>query len=1535
MQKEMEVLLEQIKFPEDARGIFAQGSIKRVQVFKQDARIHFSFSFAQVIKPDQLNLFLELFEQTFANIPTFKMVDYEIEYKSAVDSEWLPKYLPFVIETASRINPFVKTVLAHTWQFEVGALHVFVADEGAKKEIEDQYGQLIVDTFLQYGIALNGVWGLVTTSAKSDNQVMSEIVEAKGEISFSEQPSAQVNGHAEKSGGNFDKFKNQRFKGGRRKAPELKEEGFGAIPIADAVLCHNVAVEGDEVIDVVMEGYIFDSELRDIKTKDGREFTIFEAKFTDYSDSMYISMFVRGDEMRAHIPKIIGKGNWVRVSGKVKYDDFKKEVTMSIEGAQLIDAPETVAPRMDESNEKRVELHLHTKMSAMDGVTHIDDYIATAAKWGHKAIALTDHGVVQAIPEAFKAAKKHGVKMIYGLEANFVEDQPLIAWNDAEVDLATATYIVYDVETTGFSTKYDDVIEIAAVKVRRGAIVDEFSEFINPHRKLSALTTRLTGIEQSDVDSAPDVEPVMRRFHEWIEDSVLVAHNADFDMGHLEANFEKLGLPKPTNPVIDTLTLARVMYHAELGIFWNVITDEKMDIRFKKKMKTFNLKALARFFDVELTQHHRAIYDARATGEAFVGMLTDIARMGIKTHHELNKLTVNSGGYKLAIPSHITLLATNEAGLKNLYKIVSTSLTDDLFGVPRVRRSIVEAHREGILVGSSCVNGEVFRAALEKPHHVLEERVKFYDYLEVQPPDVYGHLEMTNGAEQREYVFNAIKDIIQVGHEQGKIVVATGDVHHLNPDDRVYRRIYTKTPAVGGGRHPLNRPEITDIPSMHLRTTEEMLADFAWLEEELAYEIVVTNTNKIADMVEEVSVFKSGLHAPRDDFMIDEGIPSIKEKFEQMVYGRAHELYGNPLPEYVERRIDKELKSIIGNNFAVIYYISHLLVKKSLDNGYLVGSRGSIGSSFAATMVDITEVNPLSPHYLCGECCFSTFKMNDEEKKDYGVREIEKELQLILDVSESGFDLPDQTCPVCSAKLKKDGHDIPFETFLGFKGDKVPDIDLNFSGEYQGQAHLYCRELFGMDNAFKAGTIATVAAKTAFGFVRGFLESENKTMRNAEIERLAMNCEGVRRSTGQHPGGIIVVPDFMDIYDITPIQYPADDRSAAWRTTHFDYHAFDENLLKLDILGHDDPTMIRTLQDSSGIKQTEIPVDDPLVYELFNSTKSIGVTPEEIKTEVATYGVPEMGTFFVRAMLKETRPKSFAELVKISGLSHGTDVWTNNAQDLVNGTLEDYPQKVEFKEVIGCRDDIMVYLMYGGLEPALAFEIMEFVRKGLPSKVPDKWSGYVESMKAAGIPDWYIWSCGQIKYMFPKAHATAYVLMAVRIAWFKVHMPIHFYAAYFSKRASAFDIELMVQGADAIAYKIDEINGKGFDASPKEKSLVTTLELALEMTRRGMSFKLPDLHNSQATDFVITEDEKSLIAPFGALDGLGEAVAEAIVSERSEKEFTSVMEFKKRTKTNGTTLETLIGMEFFGNMEYGSAAALKEQVVADGQGSLF
>ena len=1520
------ILLEQISYPKDGLHLFEGAEISKVEVSKSKKTLHFYLSLKQVIPAPNFLVFIEKFQNTFQKISTINEATFEIVYQNAPSQDDVVKYFPMVIAYLSRENLMIRFLESFTVNVSDEKLDILVSSERDVTDIDENYAHLIQNAFKTFGLFVGDVTPIISEESKSEEEFEREREAALPEIKPPAPRDESDDANALTKEKNDAKPANKYRSQYKRPDPVATETSFGPRISGEVATCRDVT-EGN----AVLEGYIFAAEARDVKNG---ELMIITAKLTDYTDSIYIKMFLREGEARNRIPKILAKGNWIKVSGKVAFDDYAREIAMTASAAELIES-KAIEERIDTAPDdaKRVELHLHTKMSAMDGVTDIGDYIAMAAKWGHKAIAFTDHGVMQAVPEAYKAAKKHDMKVLYGLEGNLVEDAPRLGWNNLNIELTQATYVVYDVETTGLSTNYDDIIEIAAVKVKDGIKVDEFGEFINPSKKLTQFTMDLTHITQEDVDNARDHDIVMGEFFDWVGDAILVAHNADFDMGHLNASSRKLERGEVMNPVMDTLAMARVMYHFEHGVYWNYATDEKMDERFKKKMKRFNLKALAKFFSVDLTQHHRAIYDSRATADAFIGMLQDLAKLRITRHSELNGLTEGTQAFKLDIPSHITLLAKNAEGLKNLFKIVSISLTTDLYGQARMRRSVVEKYREGILIGSSCVNGEVFDTAINKPYEQLQEKVKFYDYLEVQPPEVYSHLHYSSGKEMPENIKKTIQKIIQVGKEQDVMVCATGDVHHLDPEDTMYRQIYTRTPMIGGGRHPLNRKEIKEIPSMHLRTTDEMLTDFDFLDDETRHEIVITNPNKIADMCEEIKPIKDELFTPSDDFLAHEGIPSIQEKLREMCYIRAHELYGDTLPGYVNDRLEKELKSIIGNGFAVIYYISHLLVKRSLDDGYLVGSRGSVGSSFVATLVDITEVNPLSPHYLCLSCKFSMFKMTDEEKERYGTPELGMNLMDDLMACESGFDLPDATCPSCSEKLGKEGHDIPFETFLGFKGDKVPDIDLNFSGDYQAKAHLYCRDLFGSDFAFRAGTITTVAEKTAYGFVKGYLEDSGKEMRSAEIERVAMSCEGVRRSTGQHPGGIIVVPNYMDIYDITPVQYPADDANATWMTTHFDFHSIHDNLLKLDILGHDDPSMLRYLEDISGVSPKEIPLDDEGVYELFNSTKSLGVTPEQIKSTTGSYGVPEFGTFFVRAMLNDTKPKTFAELVKISGLSHGTDVWTNNAADLVSGKKGQYG-KVEFKNVIGCRDDIMVYLMYGGLEPALAFEIMEFVRKGLASKVPDKWDGYAKAMREKGIPEWYIWSCGQIKYMFPKAHATAYVLMAVRIAWFKVHMPIHYYAAYFSKRADSFDIETMVKGADAIAKKIDEINAKGFDASPKEKNLITILELALEMTSRGLNFENYNLEQSQATEFKISEDGKSLIPPFSALDGLGDNVAFRIVEEREEGDFNDIMDFKRRTKASKTIIEELQLIGFFGDMPYGYAST-KVTKVPEGQISLF
>ena len=801
--------------------------------------------------------------------------------------------------------------------------------------------------------------------------------------------------------------------------------------------------------------------------------------------------------------------------------------------------------------------------------------------------------------------------------------------------------------------------------------------------------------------------------------------------------------------------------------------------------------------------------------------------------------------------------------------MVSYANTTYYHAGPRIPKSVFNQYRENLLVGSSCDSSELFKTLLIGSYEEAKEVATFYDYIEVQPPQNYQHLVQTDNVADNESLEQIIKWHIQIADELGKPCIASGDVHHLNEDEWMLRDIYVQSQV---GVHPLARREITQIPAMYFRTTQEMLDCFSFLAPEVRQRIVIDAPNQLFQQFSPIQVIKDELFTPHMD--------TANDDVRNMSYDKAKSLYGDDLPELIIARLEKELKSIIGNGFAVIYFISHQLVKKSLDDGYLVGSRGSVGSSFVATMMDITEVNPLPPHYRCPKCKYSEFHGGE-----YGC----------------GYDMPDKTCPNCQHELSKDGHDIPFETFLGFKGDKVPDIDLNFSGDYQAQAHNYTKVLFGEDKVYRAGTIGTVAEKTAFGYVRGYESDKGMKLKGAEIDRLVQGCAGVKRTTGQHPGGIIVVPDYMDIFDITPIQYPADDVNSPWKTTHFDFHAIHDNLLKLDILGHDDPTVIRMLQDLSGIDPQTIPTDDPKVYSLFAGTEALGVTPEQINSDVGTFGVPEFGTKFVRQMLVDTKPSTFAELVQISGLSHGTDVWLNNAQTLVND------KTCTLKDVIGCRDDIMVYLMYAGLEPSRAFSIMEDVRKGKGLT-----EEYEEEMKNYKVPDWYIWSCKQIKYMFPKAHATAYVLMAVRIAWFKVHYPLYFYAAYFSVRASDFDIEAMIKGKNFIRSRIDEISSKGLEASTKEKSLMTVLEVALEMCERGYHFKNIDIEKSDAYNFIIEDD--TLIPPFKTIDGLGNNVAEAIITARQERSFTSKEDLQSRGKVSKTLIAKLTTMDVLKGM---------------------
>ncbi|AOM83148.1 PolC-type DNA polymerase III [Salisediminibacterium beveridgei] len=1177
------------------------------------------------------------------------------------------------------------------------------------------------------------------------------------------------------------------------------------------------------------QGLVFDSDLRELKS--GR--TLLTFKITDYTDSINVKMFSNDKEDLA-VFEAIQKGIWLKVRGPVQYDTFSRDYSMmarDLEQVKPVERQDTAA-----NDQKRVELHLHSNMSTMDAITNVGRYVEQAKKWGHKAIAITDHAGAQAYPEAYGAGKKHDIKIIYGLEANLVDDGVPIAYNATDRNLMEDTYVVFDVETTGLSAVYNTIIELAAVKVKDGEVIDRFESFANPHEALSPTIIDLTGITDDMVADAPEAEEVLKQFKDWCADDILVAHNASFDMAFLDAGYQKAGLSKATNPVIDTLELGRMLYPS---------------------FKNYRLNTLCKKFNIELVAHHRAIYDAEATGHLLWKMVKDAAEKGITTHGELNEQS-SPDDYKKQRPNHCTIYAKNANGLKNLYQLISKSHIDYFFRVPRLPKSVLAEYREGLLIGSACDNGEVFDGLMQKAPEEVEATAAFYDFLEVQPPANYQHLIEKEIIRDELELKSVIKNLVKLGETVGKPVVATGNVHYLNKEDHVYRKILI---ASQGGANPLNR--IT-LPQVHFRTTNEMLDCFSFLTEDKRDEIVVKNSQWVADEVDEIKPIPDDLYTPH--------IEGADDEMRQMCYNRAKSIYGDPLPELVEKRLEKELSSIISNGFSVIYLISQKLVKKSLNDGYLVGSRGSVGSSFVATMTEITEVNPLPPHYVCPQCQHSYF-FNDGSVG-------------------SGFDLPDKNCEKCGTQYEKDGHDIPFETFLGFKGDKVPDIDLNFSGEYQPVAHNYTKELFGEDYVYRAGTITTVADKTAYGYVKGYEGDLGVQFKGAEIDRLVSGCTGVKRSTGQHPGGIIVVPDHLDIYDFSPIQYPADDDGSEWRTTHFDFHSIHDNLLKLDILGHDDPTVIRMLQDLSGMDPKDIPVDDPEVFKLFSGTESLGVSQEDIMCKTGTFGIPEFGTRFVRQMLEETRPSTFSELVQISGLSHGSDVWLNNAADLISaGTCE-------LKDVIGCRDDIMVYLIYQGLEHSLAFKIMEFVRKG--KGLDPEW---IEEMKKNGVPDWYIQSCLKIKYMFPKAHAAAYVLMAVRIAYFKVHHPMMFYAAYFTVRADDFELDTMIRGSATIRKRIEEIHSKGLDATPKEKSVLTVLELTLEMTMRGYSFKKVDLYQSKAKEFQVEGDV--LLPPFNALTGVGTNAAINIVEARSAGEFLSKEDLRKRSKITKTVLENL------------------------------
>ena len=1197
---------------------------------------------------------------------------------------------------------------------------------------------------------------------------------------------------------------------------------------------------------VTFSGKVFGLDEREIKSrKTEKEYHLVVMDITDMHDSISAKMFIDKTEDDEVFNKLYGKikkgvksgGIYVACRGKAQYDDYAKEVVVMVNDIGEIDAPPI---RRDNADKKRVELHMHTQMSTMDGVSSAKDLINRAIYWGHSAIAVTDHGVVQSFPDAMSVSNlNEKIKILYGLEGYLIDDSKKIVYDASDENL-DSPFVVFDIETTGLNNRKNNITEIGAVKVENGVIVDKWSTFVNPCQSIPRNIVDLTGITDEMVKDAPKIEEVLGEFFEFCKGCVLVAHNAAFDTGFIKVAAKKHSF-NYNFCCLDTLILARCMY---------------------PNLPNFKLDTLAKHLNVILDNHHRAVDDAKATADAFVKMIAELKEQGkyqlasLNTEFDVRSASKKNKAY------HIIILAKNQKGLRNIYELVSASHLNYFFRTPRIPRSLLEEKRDGLILGSACEAGELFREMIDgKSDEELKETVDFYDYLEIQPigNNAYMKTDFKHpNVNTDEDLRNLNRRIVALGEKYNKPVCATCDVHFLDKEGADYRKILM---------HYKGFKDADNQAPLYLRTTDEMLEEFSYLGKEKAFEVVVTNTNKIADMIENVRPIPAEKCPP----VID----GAKEGIVNDSINRAKEIYGDPLPEIVQKRLDKELYSITTYGFAVMYRIAQELVRHSLEDGYLVGSRGSVGSSFVAYLSDITEVNSLQGHYICPNC--------------KNVEFMESEIGL------SGCDLPDKVCPKCGTQYRKDGHDIPFETFLGFKGDKEPDIDLNFSGVYQPTIHKYTETFFGEGKVFRAGTIGTVAEKTAFGYVKKYCEEKNLTMRNAEMKRLAKGCEGVKRTSGQHPGGIIVVPFENDIHEFCPVQHPADDPNSDIITTHFDYHKIDQNLLKLDELGHDDPTVIRMLEDITGVHAQDIPIGDPETMSLFTSNKALKLLPgKDIGTSLGTYGIPEFGTKFVRQMLEDTKPTTFSELVRISGLSHGTDVWLGNAQELIR------EGKCDLSHSICARDDIMIYLISCGVEEEHSFKIMEMVRKG-KGLTPE----YEQEMRDNNVPDWYIESCKKIKYMFPKAHAAAYVMSAFRIAYFKVHYPEAFYIAYFTVRADDFDASIMAMGEERVREEIRSINAKKKDGTvtPKEENLIPVLEICVEMYARDINFIPVDLYKSHATDFLQTED--GILPPLSALPGLSENDALSITKERENGEFRNVEDLRLRTGIGKNPLNIL------------------------------
>lgn len=1177
---------------------------------------------------------------------------------------------------------------------------------------------------------------------------------------------------------------------------------------------------------IAIEGSIFSVESKLLNN--GKTIIVFNV--TDYTNSITAKLFIKDENTASKLLENIENDKYIRLKGDVQFDTYMKELVVFPQ--HIVEASKEV--RTDSAEIKRIELHSHTIMSAMDSMCSATELIKKAKEWGHKAIAITDHGVVQAFPEAFEAGKKQGVKVIYGIEGYFVNDGVPIVIKPSEQSL-DGDFIVFDIETTGLSPNNDKITEIGAVKISNGQIREVFSKLINPHIDIPYKITELTGITNEMVKNEKSINEILPQFLDFIGDLPVIAHNANFDCGFIRTKSKELNL-EFNNTIIDTLQLSRALL---------------------KNLKKHKLNVICKHLGITIENHHRASDDAMATAQMFLRFVQMMKDENINKISDINKeLVGQNGNYKTLPYFHIIILVKNLVGLKNLYKIISKSHLDYYYKKPRIPRSLLVEYREGLIIGSACEAGEVYKGILNNASdYNIYETAKFYDYLEIQPVSNNEFLIRNEKVQSEKDLQNINKKIVKIGEKLKKPVVATGDVHFLEPQDEVYRRIIMA--GQGYSDADFQAP-------LYLKTTEEMLEEFSYLGKETAYKVVIENPNNLEKSIDEIIPVPEQTYPPKID--------GSEEQIRDLAMAKAYSIYGEVLPDIVRERLEKELNSIISNGYAVMYLIAQKLVTKSLQDGYLVGSRGSVGSSFAATMCDITEVNPLPPHYVCPSC---------------------KNSEFILDgVYGSGVDLPDKKCPSCNTKYKKDGFDIPFETFLGFDGDKEPDIDLNFAGEYQSEAHKYTEELFGKGYVFRAGTIGTIAEKTAYGFIKKYCDEKNSKYHMAEVNRLIKGCTGIKRTTGQHPGGVMIVPDYKEIFDFTPIQRPADDTSSSIITTHFDYHSISGRILKLDILGHDVPTCIKMLEDLTGFIATDICLDDAKTMSLFTSTDALGIKLDDIECKSGSLGIPEFGTKFVRQMLLETNPQCFADLVRISGLSHGTDVWINNAQELVKSGI------CKLKDVIPTRDDIMVYLVYKGLKPKSAFTIMEKVRKGKGLTAEHE-----KEMLDKGVPDWYIDSCKKIKYMFPKAHAAAYVMMSFRLAYYKVYYPEAFYTTFFTTKLDDFDADILTKGKDVVKSKWIEINKLGNNATTKEKNLMTLLEVVYEMYLREVNLLSVDIYKSKSRKFSVTPE--GILPPLSALQGLGINAALSVVKAREDSEFISVDDLRQRTKVSKTVIEIM------------------------------